>query len=43
MFDCDTNFVELEKENGEKIVAITFGSSKENLYLCLQITKEVFV
>jgi hypothetical protein len=23
-----------------KIVAITFGSSKENLYLCLQITEE---
>ncbi len=36
MFDCDTNFVELEKENGEKIVVFfdidDINSNISNLY-----------
>ena len=33
-------FLQEYAKNKRKIVAIAFGSSKENLYLCLQITEE---
>ena len=34
-------FLQEYAENKRKIVAITFGSSKENLYLCLQLIAPV--
>ena len=34
-------FLQEYAENWRKIVAITFGSSKENLYLCLQLITPV--
>ena len=33
-------FLQEYARNGREIVAIAFGSSKENLYLCQQITEE---